>query len=77
MTPALLLRAQTLLYGEQGGVAMAEALGVTYRTYQRWRAGQNPMPEGLGHEIAAVLRGRADDALSLAEECAAAAVEAS
>lgn len=77
MTIALLLRVQTLLYGEHGGVAMADALGVSYRTYQRWRAGQNAIPEGLVYELEALLRARGDAAHTLADECAAAAVAAS
>lgn len=77
MTPTLLLRAQTLLFGEQGGVAMAEALGVSYRTYQRWRSGQNPMPDGLVVEIEAVLSERIKAMADLAAEMRADAVAAS
>lgn len=75
MTPTLLLRVQTLLFGEQGGVAMAEALGVSYRTYQRWRAGQNPMPEGLPIELETLLGARIAEMATLAAEMRAEALK--
>lgn len=50
-----LTRIATALYGPAFKPALADALGVGLRTVQRWCAGDEPVPEGVWADLAAVV----------------------
>jgi hypothetical protein len=58
MTPDLLREAGQALYGPLWQTALSRDLEVADRTIRRWANGQNPMPDGLGAELHALLTAR-------------------
>jgi len=59
MTPDMLSRYATVLYGSQWQTQMAHALGVSDRTVRRWTAGTHAIPDGLLVDVRGLLRDRA------------------
>lgn len=56
MNADLFVRIGAALYGAQFRRALARALDVSERTVSRWLACDNPIPEGVWDDLAALLR---------------------
>ena len=58
LSPELLRSCGEALYGQQWQAPIARDLEVALRTVQRWAAGEFGMPEGIGSELADLIRAR-------------------
>lgn len=57
MTPTLFNEAALALY-PSGWVALADDLGVNYRTLRRWVAGTHAIPDNIARDLLALLQKR-------------------
>lgn len=70
MTPDLLDRAGTALYGPHFKPKLAEKLDVSLVTVQRWCSGREVPPDGVRQELLLLVTGRRKELFELEAELA-------
>lgn len=58
MTPDLFRQAGELLHGRWFHQRLADDLGVSRKSVQRWDGGESPVPDGVWQELRALLAAR-------------------
>jgi hypothetical protein len=68
MTPDLLAKCGTALFGASWQAELSRAIDVSDRTVRRWTSGATPIPHGVRSDIVRLLSARAEAVADLLRE---------